>query len=235
MSIKVIVLEDVNEEFIITQNMLIKFFGEIKTEYEITRYSSSQEFLKNFKNNCDLLILDIMLPGDVNGIDIAKRVRTVNSLVSIMFITSTAQFALDGYSVNAVDYILKPLKYEELFIKLKKVMRHILTYTEKVITFKYRSESTRVLESKIYYLESVKHTIIAHTANGEISVRGPLSSLEKQFSKSFVRCSNSHIVNLRHIESVKGNTILINGTELTITRIQRESFFKAFYAYVGSL
>lgn len=237
MKIKIGVLEDELDERLHLEEMLQRFFLEVNISYELIRFNDSQSFLSSLNQFKDfqLLLMDIILPGNLNGVDLAREVRKVNKDIAIVFITKTAQFAINGYEVDALDYVLKPLVYEEFSLKLKKAMRYILLHSEKFITLKHKNGVTRIGESRIYYVEVILHYLIVHTMNGEYTVRGTIRDMEKLLSGSFIRCNNSYIVNLRHIESIEDNLIVIHGNKIPITRSRKNDFYKAFNAYNGVL
>lgn len=236
MNVNVALLEDEQSEREHTVSMLKRFFAELNIELSLTCYSDAQSFLGNGSNFKDfqLLLMDIILPdGQPNGMELAREVRKVNRDVAIMFITKTVQFAINGYEVDAVDYVLKPLVYEDFALKLKKAMRYIMLHTEKFIVLNHKEGTTRIGESKIYYIEVMLHYLIVHTAKGDFTVRGSIKDMESQLSKSFCRCANSFIVNLRHIDGVKDNFAIVRGQSVPITKTRRAAFLNALNAYNG--
>ena len=129
MKVRIALLEDEKEEEKTMVAMIERFFQETGHGYEIATFSDSHEFLKLNFELYDLVLLDIILSEKNNGIDVAKEIRKTNKNIAIMFITKTAQFAIDGYNVDALDYILKPLSYYAFALKLKKAL-HYLENTE---------------------------------------------------------------------------------------------------------
>ena len=97
------------------------------------------------------------------------------------------QFAINGYEVDAVDYVLKPFTYEDFALKLKKAMRYIMLHMEKFIVLNHKEGVIRIGESRIYYIEVMLHYLIVHTAKGDFTVRGSIKDMEKLLSKSFWR------------------------------------------------
>lgn len=121
MKLKIALLEDESAEKEITEEFLSRFFNDSWIGYVLTTKTNSNDFLALNFADYDLVLLDIILNEHLNGIDVAKKIRTCNSNVPIMFITKTAQFAVDSYDVDAIDYILKPLSYFEFALKIKKL------------------------------------------------------------------------------------------------------------------
>ena len=236
MKVNVALLEDEQDELLHTRSMLEKFFGEINAEYTVSCFSDAKSFLEGGRafKDFQLLIMDIILPaGQPNGIELAREIRKVNRDVAIMFITKTAQFAINGYEVDAVDYVLKPCVYEDLVLKLKKAMRYILLHNEKFIVLNRKDGSVRIGESEIYYIEVMLHYLIVHTTKGDITVRGSIKEMENKLSKSFCRCANSFIVNLRHVGQINRNEVIVNGESVPVTKSRKVQFINALNAYNG--
>lgn len=237
MKLRIALLEDEESDREQTAEYLERFFRETNTEYELTCFAGAEEFLKDgiskFQDT-HLLILDILLRGGrATGVDLAREVRRYNRDIAIMFVTKTAQFAINGYEVDAVDYVLKPLVYEDFAFKLKKAVKFILLRMEKFIRVDHRNGTSRVSERSIYYVEVIKHYLMIHTVKEVLVARGTMRDLEGELSESFSRCSNSFIVNLRHVDGVYGSEVIVQGTRIPITKSYRASFLRAFNAYTG--
>ncbi len=236
MDIKIALLEDDENEREHTQRMLEKFFSCINMSFALSCYADAESFMRGGSNFKDfqLLIMDIILPdGQPNGIELAREVRKFNKDVAIMFITKTAQFAIDGYEVDAVDYVLKPVAYEDFSLKMKKAMRYILLHGEKYILLNHKEGSLRMSESEIYYIEVMLHYLIVHTVKGDFTVRGSIKDMQGKLSASFCRCANSYIVNLRHVEAVTRNEVLVKGARVPVTKSYKVGFLNAITAYNG--
>ena len=236
MKINVALLEDEEQERRITEEMLARFFKEINAEYEVTCFADAGSFLAHGTGYKDfqLLLMDIILPGErYNGIDLAREVRKANRDIAIMFITKTVQFAINGYEVDAVDYVVKPLIYEDFALKLKKAMRYILLHTEKFIVLNTKDGTERIGESRIYYIEVMLHYLIVHTKKGDFTVRGSMKNIMGMLSASFARSSNSYIVNLRHVDGIKDNVVTVHGVPVPVTKSYKADFLRAFNAYNG--
>lgn len=203
--------------------------------YEVQFYTTGMELLDKYSVIYDLLFLDIRLP-DMLGIEAARRIREKDTNVVIVFVTNLTQYALDGYSVNAYDYILKPLLYDAFRAKLDRI-RKVLFHrkTEKWLTLKTRQEVHRVAADAISYIEVVGHTLVFHADERDISLWGTLAQYEEELCNYyFSRCNACYLVNLRYVESIKGNTLyLTNGNELLISKTRRKPFLEELARYKG--
>ncbi len=236
MKVNIALLEDEDAERAKTESMLERFFADAGISYGVTHFADAQSFLKHGSGFKDfhLLLMDIILPGDgANGIDLAREVRKVNRDVAIMFITKTVQFAINGYEVDAVDYVVKPLVYEDFALKLKKALRYILLHTEKFIMLNTREGAVRIRESQIYYIEVMLHYLVVHTKKGDFTVRGSIKGMLGELSASFARSANSYVVNLRHVDGIRDNVLTVHGEAVPVTKSYKAEFLRAFNAYTG--
>lgn len=232
------IVDDQPAELAALKENLNRFAGEQHEIFEITEFSSADAFLKDLQKNikaCQLVILDIDMPG-TNGMDAAKKMRTVSADIAIMFITNMPQYALEGYSVDAVDYSLKPIQYPDFVLKMKKALRYIARSQDPKIAVQTPDEVVLVHASDIYYVESRLHYLTYHTKAGNFRSRDTLNHAEKTLSGiNFSRCSASYLVNLRYLESMRGDDIVVNGELLRVSRGKRQTFREDFTRYMSGV
>ncbi len=224
MKINVAVVEDEINEKEKTKEMLERFFKSENLPFEMFFFENSNDFLSTDLNKYNLLLLDIILPNGENGVDIAKKVREQNWNYPLMFITKTVQFALDGYKVEALDYLLKPLIYEDFALKLHKAIKIINLSDDNEIIIRTKEGILTLKESEIYYVEVNKHYLTFHSKKGEFTRRGTMESISNELSSRFANSSNSFLVNLDYLELVKSNDIIVKGESLPLSRNYKKSF-----------
>ena len=216
------------------EGQLKQFGRENGIAMSVTVFSDGQALLEQYiRGHWDLVILDVDMP-QVNGIDTARRIREKDQKVPIMFITNLAQYAIKGYEVNAVDYVVKPINYYALAMKLKKVVSMWRATEEVPLVLKRNSDIRIVPMSQLYYVESFDHSLHYHTASGEIEMIGAhtLADVEKELPQDqFVRCHNRYVVNLRHVDGITGNHLCVLGQELPISRNRRKETLEALIRY----
>lgn len=239
MRINVGILENEVNEAKTTALMIDKFFQSIDCEYTFSSFNNSKDFLGSNIDKYDILILDILLDeGDgLNGIQVAQEIRAKNNKVAILFVTKTSQFALDGYKVDAIDYILKPLVYEDFYLKLIKTMNYIRSNVDKEIVIKTSEGLLKLKESDIFYIEVMKHYLTFHTKMGDIVSRGAIKDVEEILSKKFAKTSKSFIANLNYVSLVKKDEVdlTFNAKTFTIplTKLFKDSFIFFLQEYAG--
>ncbi|WP_029292637.1 LytR/AlgR family response regulator transcription factor [Chryseobacterium hispalense] len=215
--------------------MLIEQTENLELNGDFNSPDSASEFLKN--NEVDLIFLDIQMPG-INGIDFAK---TISRETFVIFTTAFSEFATHSYEVDAIDYLIKPIKLNRFhkavdkansYSKLLKVdypKNKIETYTDDHFFVKADRKIFKVYFKDILYIEGLKDYVIMHTGNQKIITAMNIKTIHDRLPKNkFVRVSKSYIVNANHIESVDNNTVYIGINEIPIGNIYRDYFFDEF-------
>lgn len=209
----------------------------LDSEFSVNTFSDGEDFLSHADEAYDILFLDVDMPK-LNGLETAAKLREKDSDIAIVFITNMAQYAIDGYSVNAIDYVLKPVGYYDFSMKMKKVLNHVRRNMDKTIPVRIsESNLTNLNVRNIRYVEVLLHYIVYHTIEGEIKVRGSMRETEKELTPyAFARTGKSFLVNMRWIKAVKGFDIqLKNGEILTLSRSKKDEFLEKFFAYIGNV
>lgn len=167
-----------------------------------------------------LLILD-MLMDSINGIETAKAIRTYDVSMPILIVTSTVQYALAGYQVNAWRYLTKPVDPGELVREAAAVLKSQEKSDETCYVVQSNgSVIRRVPLADILYFESSLHTITLHTMREDIEFRGAIRDVEEQLTPlGFFRIHKSFVVNLSHVRRLSSRSlVMVNGDELDISR-----------------
>lgn len=233
--LKIVVLEDEKPHL----ERLTSFLARYKTEhpefeYALEFYDRGILFLESYKRDADLVFLDIRVP-DMLGMEVAKHLRKVDENVMIVFVTSLTQYAIDGYSVGAFDYILKPIHYAPFSAKLERVLR-VLSYRESELTLDLRTKDSarRIPADSVIYIEISAHDLLFHTGNEVIKQWGTLSKYEEMLREAhFARPSTSFLVNLKYVRGVKKDEVMVNGEAIPISRTKRKDFLAALAQYKG--
>lgn len=174
-----------------------------------------------------IAFLDIVLPGD-NGIKIARALHAANDRVQIVFLTSSSEFAMQGYGVNAVSYLLKPATSEEIHNALD-ACRQRLAHTAK-ISVRTEDGSVAIETAAITHMESANRHVHIHSTREEFVHRGKLSDLAKSLPPEFAQVHKSFFVNLDHVSVVKYNTVVLdNGIVIPMSRRFRKEATERFF------
>lgn len=200
-----------------------------KIQAKITTYSSSEAFLFEYEDckKFDILLLDIQMK-ELNGIDLAKKLRKIGDNVSIIFITGVKDFVFEGYNVQAVDYILKPVDEKKFEIALHRAYSNIKKI-DPFIVVQINNELIKLNEKDIQYIESIGHNTFFYTSYGTFQVKKGIGAVEKELTGSFFhKCHRSYIINILYIDSISKNDVKIKNTIIPIARGKWEDLNKAF-------
>ena len=214
----------------------IKRFGEENDSVMETRvYENPNDFLSAYRSDIDLVLMDIEMPG-LNGIETARELRRMDPNVTLIFITNMAQYAINGYEVDAVDFVVKPVSYADFAMKIQKAMRYISQRQDAKVTVETSEGMVIVSISDIHYIEVVRHYLEYHTKHGIIRTRGVMKETEEALrGYHFVRCNHGYLVNLKYVYAISGNMVQVAGDELAISRNKKSEFLTEFTKYVAGM
>ncbi len=218
-------------------NNLDRFAKERGIAMEVRWFPDGSQLIGAYKPEWDLILLDIDMPG-MDGITTAHAIREQDSVVLLMFVTNLAQFAIKGYEVEAIDYVLKPIGYEAFCLKMEKVLRIYHNSQEQYVFLKKDGENIRIPVSHITYIETKGHRMIFHTSEGDIDRVGEktLTALEEEYAQyGFARCNSCYLVNLRHVEKYNEKEVMVGKTILAISRGKKKAFQQALFSYIKGI
>ncbi len=195
----------------------------------IHSFSSAEAFLFTCgeDNACDILLLDIEM-GDISGIDLAKRIRGAGSRAEIIFITSHFEFAGEGYEVDALHYLTKPVAEKKLSEVMEKAFSRCSLAPSSVLIHS-DGETVKLYEPDILYVEAFLHYLCVYTQGKEYRIKESLSSFQARLSRDFFRIHRSYLVSLRHVTKISRSVVTIDGkTELPLARGKYDAINQAF-------
>lgn len=196
---------------------------------------AASKFLAN--NKVDLVLLDIQMPG-INGIDFAK---TIPEKTLIVFTTAYSEYALDSYEVEAIDYLIKPIKPERFqkaivkaasylfLLNTDNLKNNIEQIADDYFFVKADRKVFKIYFKDILFIEGLKDYVILHAAEQKIITAMNIKTIYDQLPQNiFVRISKSYIANVKQIASFDNNTIFIGKHEIPIGNAYRNYFFDEF-------
>ncbi len=228
--IRVVILEDDQTQVDLTKKFLEQYSQTENCVFHVQSYNSPLEFLETYEYDADLIFLDIRMPG-LTGMAVAREIRKKDESVTIIFITSLTQYAIEGYEVNAEDYIVKPINYPEFKIKLNRCLSRITLKNSRTVTFVTNDSIIKLSMDSITYIETDLHRLIFHDNESFTYVKHQsMKECEEEFKDTdFLRINSSYLVNLRYANNIQGgDMILSDGTRLKISRPRMNQVVKAF-------
>ena len=203
--------------------------------FSVREFSSGERLLGHYDSDDgpDILFLDIEM-GGMDGLETARNIRKMDKTVTIIFVTNMAQLVLSGYEVEALDFIIKPLDKNAFLLKMTRALGRIETRRKEKVLISSREGMVALRAGLITWLEVDGHYIIWHSREGVYSEYSSLGAAEKKLNdRLFVRCNRSNLVNLRYVDAIAGDTCVVDGETLFISRPTKKSFLRAVSDYLG--
>lgn len=227
------IVEDEAEFAVQLQEFLKQYQKENDIAFKVTVFGDGAEILEDYQPLYDIILLDIEMPK-VNGMEAAEQIRKMDSDVVLMFITNMASYAIRGYEVGALDFVMKPITYYTFSMKLTRALKRAKQKEQQQILLGLSDGVKKVGIQQIFYVEVQNRMLHYHTDEGEYVMRGTMASVEQMLAPyPFIKCNHWYIVNLMHVSEVRGNIAIVGGHELEISRRNRTAFLKTLTEYVG--
>ena len=231
--LKIAVVEDQTEVRESLSQFIRQYAGEQGLQAEVEPFADGAVIAEGYQPGYDIIFLDVEMPR-LGGFGAAERIRAVDPDVVLVFVTNMAQYAIRGYEVDALDFVLKPVSYYQFSTKLERALQRIQRRRGGQIALQVGGGVQLLNTDDILYLETRDRLLHYHTAADTWSVRGSLQKAEKELAPyHFARCNQCYLVNLRHVTGVQNDFVQIGKEQLEISRRQRVAFLAAVAAYVG--
>ena len=179
----------------------------------------------------DILLLDIQLEGQ-NGVELARRLRKRDDRIQIIFITGLEEYMNEGYEVDALHYLLKPIRRVKFYRVLIRAVER-LQRTRRSILVESRAGVIRIPEGRIRVVEAAGHNVNVETSDGILILHQNITKMQAELPpQQFFRCHRSYLVNLAFVHSIKrGEVTMDSGRKIPIGQSYSEAFNQAFIHY----
>ena len=228
-----IVEDSAPDRALIAQN-LNRFAAERGLSFVLTEFQDGEDLVTNYAASYDVILMDIQMTF-MDGMSAAHRVRRLDPDVVIVFITNAPQYAIEGYRVRAVDYILKPISWFSFSESLARALTFVKPEAADYIAIVLREGRTRLAVDRICYVEVQDHQLIYNTLDGKYVTKGTMADAAAHLTPPrFARCNRCYLVNLKYVDYFHGFDLRVNGDTLQVSRRQRKSFLDALNGYMNS-
>lgn len=211
---------------------------------EVKLYGNAESLLVDVTQSgmrFDLYLLDIFMENSMNGIELAEKLRAGDEAAAICFISTSDDFYREAYDLYAIQYLIKPVRREELEKLLDKVEKIFVRNREKTLRYSWRRASGAIPYGEILYINSREHVLFIHCTDGRVQEStGKIKDLSQQICGDiFLRCHQSFIVNMYHVREFAGMelTLAAEGEKIPVSRryyaAVRERYRKIMFEEVG--
>lgn len=231
--VRIAIVED--EQIYVQQleTYIQQYEKERKTQIKTTVFSDGADITEKYCGGFDIILMDIQMKF-MDGMTAAEKIRSMDHEVVIMFITNMTQYAIRGYEVDALDYVVKPVEYFAFSQKLDKAIGRIKKKENTYISISTLDGMKKIGVSDIYYIESQGHNALFQTVKGTVISRAALKEIEDSLGQfGFYRCGKGYLVNMKQVEGVSAGCCTINGTQIPISRVKKKEFMDLMLYYMN--
>ncbi len=225
------ICDDINKDTQYLASVVQSWAQEQKVSVNIEMFPSAESFLFHYeeKKDYDILLLDVEMKN-ISGIELAKQIRSMDHRVEIIFTTSHFELSGEGYEVDALHYLIKPIAETKLMEVLSKAARKLSVESPSLVIV-CNGETVKILEPDILYIESFRHYVVVHTQSTEYKLKENLSALKGKLSSDFYQTHRSYLVSLKHIRKISRTAVWLDcGAEIPLARGKYDDVNRAFIA-----
>ena len=228
----------VENELNVAQNdivLLERYAKENSVSLETAIFQNGYEFLDT-EEEFDAVLMDIDMPG-LNGMEVAEKLREKNKTIDIIFTTNLPQFAVDGYKVQALDFVIKPVTFPNLSFAMEKVVEKKRNIVNGSFFLRIGGFARRIHNEEVLYIEMVNHYIVLHETDMEpLRIRGSLKMIEDLLNPEiFVKINSGIIINISKVSSFENGLILMeDGSNLPLSRSHKKEFAVRLAEFYGN-
>lgn len=231
--IQIAVAENSPEEMDRMTEYLERYRKEHGLSFQVSCFADGSNLMEHYQAVYDMIFLDIEMPN-MDGMATARRIREIDPEVILVFVTHMAQYALKGYEVRAMDFLVKPLTYGAFELRMDLLMRRIAGNNVRKLLLTNKNETRRISVDRLIYVEANGHKMYFHTEDGTYESNCTMKWVEEQLEgANFFRCDHGLLVNLRYVSWVGQSELLAGGQRLKVSRPKRKLFLQALADYIG--
>jgi DNA-binding LytR/AlgR family response regulator len=233
--IQIALVEDEAAERDLLSGYIQRFAREQQVELKLTVFNDGIGVTSPYTGEYDIIFMDIQMQYQ-DGLATARKIRESDEEVILIFITNFAQYAINGYSVGAANFVLKPISYFAFSEELKNALGKLEKKRKATILLHGETGFQRVKLNDILYVETIGRVLALHTRERVFRVNDTLSNLEKQLDDPrFFRCHRCYLINLYYVDGLKDSDILIHQVSLPLSRYKRKEFEDALMYVMGEM
>lgn len=219
------------------EEYLERYSRESGEKLSVRAFGDGDEIALNYRAEYyDIILMDIQMQY-MDGMTAAMEIRKVDDEVVIIFITNMTQYAIKGYAVDALDFVVKPISYYAFSQCIDRAIGRMRRRARRFLYVAGKNGGQKLEHSRILYVEVDGHHLIYHMANGStVDAAGTMKEVEESLnSEAFFRCNKCYLVNLEHVDGVEGNDAVVGGKPVQLSRSKKKAFLDALNNYINEV
>ncbi len=214
---------------------LDRYAREHNIVFRIREFTDGDEITEEYTASYDMIFMDVVM-NYMDGIKAAEHIRSMDGEVLIIFVSNKPQFAWKGYRVDALDFLIKPVTYQDFTLRMDRAVERLRRRSPKYLAIPVKGGVQKLNVQELYYVEVQDHDLVFHTSSGDFSSKGTLSEIEQRLDMdSFFRCNKCYLVNLGQVQSIQGCDVVVGGDSLQVSRAKKKALMDALNDYLNKI
>lgn len=233
--IRIAIVEDDKNYAAVLKKYITRYGEESEQRFLVYEFQDGEDIVEDYKGAYDIILMDIEMQF-MDGMTAAERIREVDSEVVIIFITNMPQYAMKGYAVEALDYVLKPINYYAFSQRIDRALRRMSRRQTKHLSISYKGRVQKLEIPSIYYVEVQDHNLYYHTKDGIIEQRGTMKEVEEALANEpFFRCNKCYLINLEYVSGFEGSNVIVEKEAVQVSRARKKELLDALNNYLNEV
>ncbi len=233
--LRIAVVEDDKTYAAQLKEYLVRYGTEKNQKISVVLFPDGEDIVTDYSAEFDIILMDVEMTF-MDGMTTAERIREKDNEVVIIFITNMPQYAIQGYKVDALDYVLKPISYFAFSQRIDRALTRVKKKEATYITVAQKGGKKKLNVDKICYVEVRDHDLIYHSTKGDIVTKSSMKEAEDTLGGTkFFRCNRCYLVNLEYVEDFRGNDVTVASDVIQVSRARKKAFMDALNDYMNEV
>ena len=233
--LRIAVVEDDKTYAAQLKEYLVRYGTEKNQKISVALFPDGEDIVTDYSAEFDIILMDVEMTF-MDGMTTAERIREKDNEVVIIFITNMPQYAIQGYKVDALDYVLKPISYFAFSQRINRALTRVKKKEATYITVAQKGGKKKLNVDKICYVEVRDHDLIYHSTKGDIVTKSSMKEAEDTLGGTkFFRCNRCYLVNLEYVEDFRGNDVTVASDVIQVSRARKKAFMDALNDYMNEV
>lgn len=233
--LRIAVVEDDKTYAAQLKEYLVRYGTEKNQKISVALFPDGEDIVTDYSAEFDIILMDVEMTF-MDGMTTAERIREKDNEVVIIFITNMPQYAIQGYKVDALDYVLKPISYFAFSQRIDRALTRVKKKEATYITVAQKAGKKKLNVDKICYVEVRDHDLIYHSTKGDIVTKSSMKEAEDTLGGTkFFRCNRCYLVNLEYVEDFRGNDVTVASDVIQVSRARKKAFMDALNDYMNEV